>query len=819
MKKIVAPLVLVIVYGLLVTISVPAGHVFGSNIDWLCQHVALAETIRDACLAQHTLLPNWLELGGGSNGYQFAYYGFLRPDVLVGCLLPNVSMQIILIVYMLLVGLISVLFMYRWLILETGRQEAAWFGAVLFMTAGCFFHLHRQVMFVNYFPFLLLAFICLKKRKHHWIPLCFLGVCLSSFYYAPAAFIAVGWYWYRLVGKKFWRGWLMSSLVAVGMAAALLLPTALALLEHRSSQSGGVSLLALLTPNWMFSSLLFDKYGMGLSLLALYVLVVCIRDRRLRADAIFLLILCVCPFISYLLNGTLYARAKILMPFLPLVTMLVAVYCSDIVAACKEKNERLLMPLWPFAVLLPVVVCWQHSHRAVWVFIDAGILLLVVILLRFFHLHRYLVVALLLVAPIGLYFANAATEDWVSEKTLLEMTEGVPVDAREMADNMACYHWDSSLHSLERANLQRRMLPRSSMYSSVTNQAYASFYYDTLLAPIQINNRVALLTANDPFLLHLLGTRYLETSSDWLPEGYHVLKQENTAVLGENSSVLPRAYVTEAVVAQSWFETLSPYAKLDVLARKTVIDDPEASSECEAGMSVFSPALFLQHALPDGLQIKRMEEGWLINAQKSCHLDVTLKNPQPGNILLCQFNVDNRTKKPVIIDINGMRNMLSGASAPYPNHNTCFHFKFSTAENDGVQSLSIDLSPGCYMIHHIQWYCYDADNFNKKQFTALRSVSGDGIWNGQITCQKKMVFATTIPIQKGLKIIVDGQEQDIKCINTAFLGCYLSEGKHNICVVFSPPGKRVGMMFSIFSVLCYIIFLFIRSILIRRYRI
>ena len=42
MKKIVAPLALVIVYGLLVMLSVPSGHVFGSNIDWLCQHVALA---------------------------------------------------------------------------------------------------------------------------------------------------------------------------------------------------------------------------------------------------------------------------------------------------------------------------------------------------------------------------------------------------------------------------------------------------------------------------------------------------------------------------------------------------------------------------------------------------------------------------------------------------------------------------------------------------------------------------------------------------------------------------------------------------------
>ena len=163
MKKIVAPLALVIVYGLLVMFSVPSGHVFGSNIDWLCQHVALAETIRDACLAQHTLLPDWLELGGGSNGYQFAYYGYLRPDILLGCLLPKVPMSSILIGYALAVGLFSALLVYRWLLLEVKHQDAAWLAAVLFMTAGCMFHLHRQIMFVNYFPFLLLALIALKK--------------------------------------------------------------------------------------------------------------------------------------------------------------------------------------------------------------------------------------------------------------------------------------------------------------------------------------------------------------------------------------------------------------------------------------------------------------------------------------------------------------------------------------------------------------------------------------------------------------------------------------------------------------------------------
>ena len=115
MKKWMYPLSLIFLFSILTAMIVPEGAVFGSHTDWLSQHAALAETIRDACLEQHTLLPSWIDLGGGSNGYQFAYYGFLRPDILIGCLLPQVPMIHILIYYMLAVYLSSVLLCYVWL--------------------------------------------------------------------------------------------------------------------------------------------------------------------------------------------------------------------------------------------------------------------------------------------------------------------------------------------------------------------------------------------------------------------------------------------------------------------------------------------------------------------------------------------------------------------------------------------------------------------------------------------------------------------------------------------------------------------------------
>ena len=71
-KRCAPLLVLILLFSVLIILMVPSGCVFGSHTDWLNQHVTLAETIRRACLEQHTLLPGWLELGGGANGYQFS---------------------------------------------------------------------------------------------------------------------------------------------------------------------------------------------------------------------------------------------------------------------------------------------------------------------------------------------------------------------------------------------------------------------------------------------------------------------------------------------------------------------------------------------------------------------------------------------------------------------------------------------------------------------------------------------------------------------------------------------------------------------------
>ena len=861
MKKWFYPVSLILLFIILITAVIPDGYVYGSNTDWLSQHVTLAETIRNACLEQHTLLPSWIGLGGGSNGYQFAYYGFLRPDIIIGCLLPQIPIVDIIIGYMTAVYLCSVLLVYIWLRAERISPLLAWLGSILFMTAGCLFHMHRQIMFVNYLPFMLLAFLCIRKQRYKWLPLCLLLICLSSFYFSISAFAAVGWYWYRTEGKRFWRGsflkrYIPSTVLAAAMAAALLLPTALVLLEHSrlGTDTGLLKLLELFGPNPVFNNILFNEYGMGLTLICFYAILAGLKIKNFRQDSILFLLFGMFGIFSYILNGTLYTRPKILIPFMPLVIL----HCVRYAEICRKteapvpvpesdsrspKHVRIygaqVPPLWPFAVMLPVSLLWFSQEQFPWILLDLAILFCLCLAIRlrqkyarpsFAAVSGWLTAVLLLISPVGMYLTTAGTEDWVKES---EISPGFTADELSQVQFDPLYHFDSLLSPLVDGNELNTFLHRSTMYSSVTNGEYSELYYDTLMTPVRINNRVALLTSDNPFMLNLLGVRYLETTDGHIPAGYETILKSGKNVIVENPDVLPSVYFTDDTVSQEWFDTLDPLQKLDIITRKTVVEDSsrEGSQDSSTGssqsssqngaaggsvgnnMRPYSPELS-QTDLPEGLDINRTDSGWEIRAEKECTLTLDIGNPQPGGIVLCQFKVENLTTQAVVIDINNIRNKLSGMFAPYPNGNDQFHYQFSADSSTGVDRLEITFSKGHYRLNDIQWYLYDQSLLNQKNYTPLTADQSTGSGSTgimdtkyTITAENNGYLATSIPMQNGLEILVDGKPSDLVRVNQAFAGTYLEKGEHTIEFCFSPPGKTAGCAVSTAASIGYVVYL------------
>ena len=73
---------------ILFVLCISTYSMYGSKLDWLAQHVSLADYFRQT----KQLLPDsFANLQGQTNAFSFSYYGLLKPDVLASYLFPNIE--------------------------------------------------------------------------------------------------------------------------------------------------------------------------------------------------------------------------------------------------------------------------------------------------------------------------------------------------------------------------------------------------------------------------------------------------------------------------------------------------------------------------------------------------------------------------------------------------------------------------------------------------------------------------------------------------------------------------------------------------------
>ena len=764
------------------------GLIFGFGSDWLSQHLPIAESLRWAMLESGRLLPLYIDLGGGSSAYDFAYYGLLRPDVLLGCLLPGVGMEYILGSYAVFEFLLGGNLVYIWLRGNCGKntagRRAAFAGSVLYLAAGCFLHAHFQLMFVNYLPFLVLALIGIDRfiENRRGILLC-VGLTLvyfHSFYYAPSCLcVACIYYLYRVrqtgAGQrsalaeespkratteaasrhgdlKTHGSFLLWILLSVGLAAVLLLPTGLDILStSKDAGSFAGSKMPLINPK--LDGLLYSPYGMGLTLIGLYALLCALGKRRMRLPAVAVLAASLFPIIPFVLNGFLYARGKILIPFLLLVCLIFACICEEYFAG-KDVPK-----VW--AGLLCLMPCLLLSGKyGIWKYIDWAVLMLWILgvrqgqrLRRPQHeknrCTRRLTAALLLIPCIFSFYLNAQS-GYVSRSEI--QTGAVSKafnEADPQMDESDNYRFEILTDAFNLCNfLPGANAKRSSMYSSITQEDYAEFFYDGAKNAIPIQNRIALIPGQNVLFNYKMGVRYVY-------------------VIAENPRVLPICYGTDKLVS---FE--------EILQRAERADK---ATEAEI-------------------------QGKLRLSSREVRVPLDFR----GRIAILSFDVTPLSPRAVVIDINGVRNKLSGSSAPYPNHNNRFNYVLS----GGTDGFLIQKNANEYRIENLTLSFLDEKELYNSSGEVWEpqthtSDAGRGqVFSGRITMKKNGYFATSDPYRKGYEIQVDGRAvsaSEILKIDDTFLGLRLEEGMHEIEIRFVPPGYRTGLAISAISLLILLV--------------
>ena len=412
------------------------GKVFGANVDWISQHSVLPEYFRQQFYDTGQLFPEFAaNIGGGQNIYNFSYYGLYSPLILPSYFLPFLKMSDYMIAVSLLCLLADVLLFYKWLRQNDVSKGNTCLTSLLFLLSGpLIFHSYNQIMFVNYMPFLLLGLLGVDRyfyrKKSGLFTVSVFLMIMTSFYFSIGGILVLvlyGIYRYLTVQaspadrtlpqsqayssqKMTCRNFLpdgikfcLPILSAVLMSGFLLVPTALTLIQGTRSQGTqteetALSFASLFLPDSDLLRVLYHPYGIGLTTLVITVLLTGLTYRTWREKYIHIVCILVIsiPFFLYILNGGLYIREKVLIPMIPLLCYLTAIYL--------EKQRNLEIPFFqgvvPYVITLGIVSFGQlnENKQSLRCFLIADAIVMLLCALFFYWKH---IEKLIVIIPIG----------------------------------------------------------------------------------------------------------------------------------------------------------------------------------------------------------------------------------------------------------------------------------------------------------------------------------------------------------------------------------------------------------------------------------
>lgn len=796
---------------------------FASWGDWSSQHSVIPDYFRQQFYDTGQLFPEFAAgLGGGQNIYHFSYYGLYSPLMLPSYLLPFVKMSDYLMAVCMLSLLASVLLMHYWLKRHGFSEETAFLVSVLFLLAApMIYQSHRQVMFVDYMPFLCLALIGVdrywEKGKTGLYAAGVFGMVMTSFYFSIAGIFALLMYgitrYQKTEGKgKLFRLFLPVA-IAIASAGILLVPTAFALFA-RSGSTKKESLSSLFLPDFSIMRFAYSGYGIGLSvgiLAVLFMGIFCKKkgERMLSAGCLAVISI---PFFSWLFNGGLYAREKSLIPFLPILCYLAA----EILEQIRKKEISLrncaagyfLTALW--CAIAVIFKTEEFTGEYAMVFLE----LLLCLAFAFLYwktklLPMLLIPAFLCLTVSGIYLNGIGTEQ-VEEEFYQSVTSASWKE--EISDILAQEQGlfrleQKGSHEKKTANINRIWDARqwtTSMYSSTYQDAYKNFREDIFQAEQPFRNCLMQSVSENPLFRKFMGVKYLVGES---AENGDDSKETGHITADINEHAAPVIYATDKVISTAEYQKLSfPYNQT-TLMQYAVAERENSAKQPEITSEVWESGILF----PESSAVQKTDDGYHIQAKKAVQTSLIIpereKDILKEQLLYIQFNVKNhKSSKDVIVEISDIRNNLSAESHIYYNGNTTFTYVLKLEKNQ--KEVLVKFGTGDYSISNIRSFLgnssiLEEDDLYQSAFSPNWSLTKGNQICGKIHADREGYLITSIPYDKGFEIWIDGKKRNSEIVNTAFLGAVLPKGDHSITIVYHSPGIWLGKLFSCLGVILW----------------
>ena len=735
---------------ILFVLCVSTYSVFGSKLDWLSQHVSLADYFRQT----KQLLPDrFANLQGQTNAFSFSYYGLLRPDVLISYVFPNVPTSFFIIVYATLLWSSTGVLCYYWQKNKGYKDSISFFSSICCICANCFFQSHQQIMFVEILPFLFLSLILIDKNKRQWISLCICMAFFHNYFYTPGMILILLLYDYDQ--HKTIKDMIIPIVLGVGFGAVLWLPTGYLILNNHKSVVQ-TNLFDLLLPNLTLKGLVYDSYGCGLTVISWIALFQGIQFEKTRKLSILLIFMFIFPIFSYILNGTLYARTKILVLCLPLVLMILSYWLQE-----RKLNKGLL-------VLASLFLCTKTTLL--------GLLISLVFIGYYFMDKKECLMTYALVPMIVFTgFNYNQCLDLKLYNSMYSKDKQKLIQRNDLKQRTA--DLDQVGYSVNHIYDLKEV--KASSYTSTSNSLYNTFVYDIIKSPIPQSNRTIITDSENYLYLSMMSIQNV-LSKDSNLYGYKEVDIKGKYKLLKNKNVFPMVYVTSDTLSESKFDKLFYPYNLDTVYNRTIVNG-ETSNDYASKMKL----------------VKNLDQSIVIHNKKKTKKTIPIDFDATQKMVCIDFDVKNYTNKKVSISINGMKNTLSKKHSVYPNGNKHFTYILSKKE---LKQFDVTLSKGKYKISNIRIYTCDMDVFDR-EVTKIKSLKTDSIFKGEVTTSKDGYLVTSYPYEQGYEIYIDGKKQNVEIVNKAFVGCKIKKGSHIITIQFHAPFKKLGLCISILSIM------------------
>lgn len=803
--------------------------IFGAKVDWFSQHSVLPDYFRQQFYATGKLFPEFAaNLGGGQNIYHFAYYGLYSPLILPSYLLPFVKMSDYIMAVSITGLTASVLLFYYWLKSRKTDTGTAFILSLMFLLAGPMIGQYSgQIMFVDYMPFLCLALIGVdryfEQEKSGLFTVSVFLMIMTSFYFSIGGMLSLvlyGLHRYfeqregnRVTIRSFLRDGLCfvrSMILAVLMSGFFLVPTALALTGGRSKEQN-TSFASFFIPQITVERFAYSIYGIGLTTLVITVLLTGLLYRKVYEKVLTYgcVIVLVIPVFAYLLNGGLYIRDKVFIPFLPLLCYLISIYLEK----CRKRELSFIAGMIPYIITTIFVYMARNQFvskgigESIWKALLAESILFLICYVLYCAMKRHykemkeiLMLALPSVICLAVTmntFYQMKPDRYVSRKLYRDVVgeQNRQAVKEALKDDDGYYRTEQAGSDDENAADLNRIWDVdqniTSIYSSAYNPDYQTFRQKTFGLEEPFRNGMMQSVSKNPVFQRMMGVRYIVSDSD-VP-GYTLVKKCGTTGIYQNKDAAPVMYATDRVMTEEEYKKLAfPYNQTAFLEYAVVGEHTESSDQNI--MTAYAP-----------VSLKMVNNRTTGGAEQK-----TMQQEGQKQILFLRFRVDNaHPNKDVAVWINGIRNKLSAKDHVYYNENKIF--TYAVPLKDGEDNISVTFGKGKYRLRHVQAYLGSlperSELLYQSEIQVDKKQTEDNVIQGTIRVRKDGWFITSIPYDKHFKIYIDGKETEIQKVNTAFLGCKIESGNHEVKIIYHALGTTTGKVLSLIGIAGFVLVL------------